>query len=59
MLTKKRNQIVLNSNKPSPTLTTLPDDYIHYSESRILTVREYARIQTFNDWFEIRGKYTT
>lgn len=58
-LTKKRNQIVLNAKKPSPTLTTLPDDYIHYAEPRILTVREYARIQTFNDWFEIKGKYTT
>lgn len=58
-LTKKRNQVVLNAKKPSPTLTTLPDDYIHYSEPRILTVREYARIQTFDDWFEIKGKYTT
>jgi DNA (cytosine-5)-methyltransferase 1 len=58
-LTKKRNQVVLDEKRPSPTLTTLPDDYIHYSEPRILTVREYARIQTFNDWFEIRGKYTT
>ena len=26
---------------------------------RILTVREYARIQTFPDWFEIKKKYTT
>ena len=59
ILTKKRNQIVLNAKKPSPTLTTLPDDYIHYCEPRILTVREYARIQTFNDWFKIRGKYTS
>lgn len=57
--TKKRNQVVLEQNKPSPTLTTLPDDYLHYKEPRILTVREYARIQTFNDWFEITGKYTT
>ena len=59
ILTKKRNQIVLSASKPSPTLTTLPDDYIHYSEPRILTVREYARIQTFDDWYEITGKYTT
>ena len=57
--TKKRNQIVLNQALPSPTLTTLPDDYLHYNEPRILTVREYARIQTFNDWFQIRWKYTT
>jgi DNA (cytosine-5)-methyltransferase 1 len=37
----------------------LPDDYIHYSEPRILTVREYARIQSFPDWYQFQGKYTT
>jgi len=56
---KKRCIIPLDKNKESPTLTTLPDDYIHYREPRILTVREYARIQSFDDWFEFRGKYTT
>lgn len=49
----------LDYNKPSPTLTTLPDDLIHYSEPRILTVREYARIQSFDDWYEFKGSYTT
>ncbi|MDG7032831.1 MAG: DNA cytosine methyltransferase [Nitrososphaerota archaeon] len=44
---------------PAPTLTSLPDDHIHYSEPRILTVREYARLQSFPDWFVFRGKYTT
>jgi DNA (cytosine-5)-methyltransferase 1 len=56
---KKKCVIPLCPKKVSPTLTTLPDDYIHYSEPRILTVREYARIQSFNDWFEFKGKYTT
>jgi len=56
---KKRSVIPLDENDKSPTLTTLPDDYIHYSEPRILTVREYARIQSFDDWFEFKGKYTT
>ena len=56
---KKKSIIVLDSNYVSPTLTTLPDDYIHYSEPRILTVREYARIQSFPDWFEFKGPYTT
>ena len=37
----------------------MPDDYIHYCEPRILTVREYARIQSFPDWYKFRGKYTT
>lgn len=56
---KKRGITVLGERDPSPTLTTHPDDYLHYSEPRILTVREYARIQSFPDWFEITGKYTT
>ena len=55
----KKCIIPLEQSTQCPTLTTLPDDYIHYSEPRILTVREYARIQSFNDWFEFRDKYTT
>jgi len=50
---------VLDENKPSHTLSTLPDDFLHYSEPRILTVRECARIQSFPDWFDFKGKYTT
>lgn len=56
---KKRGITILDMNGISPTLTTHPDDYIHYSEPRILTVREYARLQTFPDWYEIKKKYTT
>ena len=56
---KKRGLIVLDENQQAPTLTSHPDDYVHYSEPRILTVREYARIQSFPDWFEFRKKYTT
>jgi DNA (cytosine-5)-methyltransferase 1 len=56
---KKHTIIPLDKNDKSPTITTLPDDYIHYSEPRILTVREYARIQSFPDWFHFKGKYTT
>lgn len=56
---KKRCIVPMDGRKVSPTLTTLPDDYIHYCEPRILTVREYARLQSFDDWFEFRGKYTT
>jgi len=57
--TKKQAITVLNANEPSKTLTTLPDDLLHYSEPRILTVREMARIQSFPDSFDILGKYTT
>jgi len=56
---KKHTIIPLCGESKSPTITTLPDDYIHYSEPRILTVREYARIQSFPDWYEFKGKYTT
>lgn len=56
---KKQAITVLAKNQPSPTVTTLPDDIIHYSEARILTVRESARLQSFPDWFEFLGKYTT
>ena len=56
---RKHTIIPLDGNAKSPTITTLPDDYIHYCEPRILTVREYARIQSFPDWYKFRGKYTT
>jgi DNA (cytosine-5)-methyltransferase 1 len=56
---KKVVVVPLNANKPSHTLTSLPDDLIHYSEPRILTAREYARLQSFPDWFMFKGKYST
>jgi DNA (cytosine-5)-methyltransferase 1 len=56
---KKQVICVLNPFEPSKTLTTLPDDLLHYSEPRILTVRENARIQSFPDNFSFKGKYTT
>lgn len=56
---KKSGTKLLNQSEPTPTLTTLPDDYIHFKEPRILTVREYARIQSFPDSFIFKGKYTT
>ena len=55
----KRDISVLDSKKPSPTLMSIPDDHVHYCEPRVLTVREYARVQSFPDWFEVRGNYTT
>jgi DNA (cytosine-5)-methyltransferase 1 len=56
---RKMTVVVLDKHAPSHTLTTLPDDYVHYSEPRILTVRECARLQSFPDWFEFKGVYTT
>lgn len=57
--TKKQCFTPLHPNMLSRTITTLPDDLLHYSEPRILTVRENARIQSFPDWFDFIGKYTT
>lgn len=56
---KKHTVIPLDGNTPAATITTLPDDYLHYCEPRIFTVREYARIQSFKDWYEFKGRYTT
>lgn len=57
--TKKQCFTPLHPGMLSRTITTLPDDLLHYSEPRILTVRENARIQSFPDWYDFLGKYTT
>jgi DNA (cytosine-5)-methyltransferase 1 len=44
---------------PSITATSLPDDYVHFLQPRIATVREWARIQTFPDWYQFAGRRTT
>lgn len=56
---KKQATRVLDPSKPAPTVTSMPDDLLHYSEPRTLTVRENARLQSFPDWFVFCGKYTT
>ena len=56
---KKNVVVIFDPDEPAHTLTTLPDDFLHYAEPRILTVREYARLQAFPDWFAFKGKYTT
>ncbi|MFL2940213.1 MAG: DNA cytosine methyltransferase [Candidatus Poseidoniales archaeon] len=48
-----------NKEGPSITATSLPDDFIHYSQPRTPTVREWARLQTFPDWTKFHGKRTT
>jgi DNA (cytosine-5)-methyltransferase 1 len=56
---KTQTLISLDKDEKCPTLTSHPDDLVHYCEPRILTVREYARIQSFPDDFEFKAKYTT
>lgn len=63
MKTKKFAQRLLpakwNGKGPTITATSLPDDYVHYKQPRILTVREWARLQMFPDWYQFCGKRTT
>lgn len=59
LLTKKNNRKRIDASKCSPTMVTLPDDYISPYENRIFTVREMARLQSFDDSFEFLGKRTT
>ena len=55
----KRNYNVLKPDVQSPTVMTIPDDYIHYNTPRALTVREMARLQSFDDSFVFQGKRST
>lgn len=55
----KRNYHVLKLSKQSPTILTIQDDYIHYNTPRSLTVREMARLQSFDDSFVFQGKRST
>jgi DNA (cytosine-5)-methyltransferase 1 len=57
--TSKHTQQRFHPEHPAPTVTTLPEDMVHYEIPRIPTVRELARIQSFPDWFEFRGPRTT
>lgn len=56
---KKHALRVLDPDRPAPTITSMPDDLLHYGEPRTLTVRENARLQSFPDWFSFHGKYTS
>jgi len=55
----KRNYFVLKAEAQSPTVVTMPDDFIHYSQYRAMTVREMARLQSFDDSFVFQGKRQT
>lgn len=56
---RKRSTTPLDPAVPSPTISTLPDDFVHYSRPRAMTVREHARLQSFPDWFKFKGPYTS
>ena len=61
--TKKFYQKVLPrrwaSGGPNITIASNPVDFVHYSQPRHLTVREYARFQMFPDTYVFTGKRHT
>lgn len=59
LTSNKRNYNVLKPDKQSSTIMTIADDYIHYNSPRALTVREMARLQSFDDTFVFQGKRST
>lgn len=63
MQTKKFAQRVLpetwGDGGPSITVTSLPDDFVHFRQPRTLTVREWSRLQLFPDWYIFAGRRTT
>lgn len=59
VFTKKMNRYRFDSDTIAPTVVTMPDDYISAYEDRVPTVREMARLQSFDDSFEFLGKRTT
>jgi DNA (cytosine-5)-methyltransferase 1 len=63
MRTKKFAQRVLprhwGPEGPNITATSLADDFVHFAQPRILTVREWARLQAFPDHYRFMGPRTT
>ena len=61
--TKKFYQKVLperwGPDGPNLTIASNPVDFVHYAQPRHLTVREWARFQTFPDTYVFRGKRHT
>jgi DNA (cytosine-5)-methyltransferase 1 len=51
-------RFVLDISKPCSTLTTAPEELIHYKHARVVTLREMARLQSFPDDFTFHGRYT-
>jgi len=51
-------RFLLDVDKPCSTLTTAPEEIIHFKHPRVVTLREMARIQSFPDNFRFYGRYT-
>jgi DNA (cytosine-5)-methyltransferase 1 len=57
--TKKKWAVRLDDGKPSYTVVTIADDLVHSVWPRTLTVRELARLQSFDDTFVFMGPRAT
>jgi DNA (cytosine-5)-methyltransferase 1 len=57
--TRKQTHLKFHPRRLANTLTSIPEDSIHYRKNRGLTVREMARLQSFPDKFEFMGPRTT
>lgn len=55
---KSDKKVLIDPSLPVSTLTSHPDEFIHYAEPRSITVREMARLQSFPDDFVFTGRYT-
>ena len=56
--TRTDKKVLLDPDGLSSTLTTHPDESIHYLYPRNISLREMARIQSFPDDFHFFGRYT-
>jgi len=50
----------LVAGQPALTITSAaPTEFVHPLEDRVLTLRECARIQSFPDWYEFSGTWSS
>jgi len=50
----------LLAKEPSLTITSAsPREFVHPIENRLLTLREGARLQSFPDWYEFQGSWSS
>jgi DNA (cytosine-5)-methyltransferase 1 len=56
--TKTQKKFLLGRDIYASTLTTHPDENIHYKYARNVSLREMARLQSFPDDFHFYGRYT-